>query len=78
MTGKSYYVCSKCGATIEASEARAAGWLVATNVHKVGQMVIRCPQHITRYAERQTQLTKAEIDAIQDRGRDPRDAYYRP
>lgn len=67
MRPKNYCVCSKCGTKIEASEAKSAGWLVATNVRKVGQMVIRCPRHITDYIQRQTRYTQAEIDAILDK-----------
>ena len=41
-------VCDRCGATEEIDRARDAGWLVCTTAS--GRMVIRCPDHITRYA----------------------------
>jgi len=77
MAGKSFLVCSKCGATIESCKARGAGWLVKSNVRKRGEMVIRCPRHITRYAERQTYFTEREIAEIEDQTRPETDAYYR-
>ena len=45
-------VCSKCGETTTAWET-TDDWLIGSSKAKAGQMVIRCPQHITRYAIRQ-------------------------
>lgn len=52
--GLTYYKCSKCGRT--ADEDHVRGWLIGTakNPEKAynGEMVIRCPEHITEYAIR--------------------------
>lgn len=52
--GETYYVCSVCGAKATPYEAGEQGdWLVASVPgSKSGEMVIRCPDHITRYAIR--------------------------
>ena len=50
------WVCSKCGRTVENTEWATRGWLIDShkNAEKQfnGEMVIRCPQHITAYAVR--------------------------
>lgn len=46
------YVCSVCGDTIEA-DADNEDWLIANALGSTsGEMVIRCPEHITEYAIR--------------------------
>lgn len=49
-----YYKCSVCGDTATAYEAGEQGeWLTASVPgSKSGEMVIRCPKHITEYAIR--------------------------
>jgi len=50
-----YVVCSKCGKTEEYYKAKAGGWLIAQRINKpAGHLIIRCPEHITNYARRQT------------------------
>lgn len=42
------FVCSRCGAT---TEPDAAGWLIAPRKGaKPGHLIIRCPEHVTKYA----------------------------
>jgi len=57
------YVCGKCGRT--ADDMHVRGWLIgsAKNAEKVGngEMVIRCPEHVTRYAIRQVELGRKAI-----------------
>jgi DNA-directed RNA polymerase subunit RPC12/RpoP len=44
------YVCSKCG---DVCEGNQDDWLIANVPNSTaGEMVIRCPQHITEYAIR--------------------------
>ena len=51
------YVCDKCGKTSEQWET-LDDWLIASTstgwpqANRTGEMVIRCPQHITEYAIR--------------------------
>ena len=53
---RQFWVCSKCGRTVEDHPNWTRGWLIAS--HKMaeksynGEMVIRCPEHITGYALR--------------------------
>lgn len=67
-----FYVCSKCGKTAEADEARRR-WLIHQRAGEPqGHLVIRCPEHITEYARRLAGLpqqirTKRIADNI-DRG----------
>ena len=53
---RTVYVCSKCGRTVENHPNWTRGWLIATHRDAAkaanGEMVIRCPQHITQYAIR--------------------------
>jgi len=49
------YVCAKCGATTTDPEEN--GWLVASRKNHEYAMIIRCPQHITKYAIQQAELT---------------------
>ena len=55
-TSRRVYVCSTCGKTVEATPNNTRGWLIGTheNAEKAfhGEMVIRCPKHITNYAIR--------------------------
>ena len=44
-------VCSKCGET-SARWENTDNWLIASRPGKPGQVVIRCPDCITRYAVR--------------------------
>jgi DNA-directed RNA polymerase subunit RPC12/RpoP len=47
------YVCSKCGRTLESQALGSEGqtWLIARRRNTwQGEMIIRCPHHITRYA----------------------------
>ena len=46
------YVCSVCGETSGAYDGNTEDWLIAAVPGKSGEMVIRCPQHVTRYAIR--------------------------
>jgi hypothetical protein len=59
---ETYFVCSKCGDKIEASDPNRDQWLIeSAGFWQAGQfftytglkaeMVIRCPVHITKYAE---------------------------
>lgn len=58
-------VCSKCGRTAENTPNWTRGWLIDThkNAEKAfnGEMVIRCPQHITAYAISQAERGRAAI-----------------
>ena len=72
---KTYYVCSKCGRTVEVG--REVGWLAVRDPRHPGQMIVRCPEHITRYALRQAHLTEREIQDVLDTTRDDHDAYKR-
>ena len=46
-------VCDKCGRHMEYYEAIKQGWLVAQRKDKPqGHLIIRCPEHITKYALR--------------------------
>ena len=46
---RTFYVCSRCGETSE--DHNLEGWLIVSVPYsKSGEMVIRCPEHITRYA----------------------------
>jgi len=60
-----YLVCSKCGHTVEDTPNWTRGWLVGTHKNAVkafnGEMVIRCPQHITQYAIRNSENGKGDI-----------------
>jgi len=51
---KTRYVCDKCGRTADSDHVR--GWLIGTarDAEKAvnGEMVIRCPDHITDHAVR--------------------------
>ncbi len=48
-----YFVCSKCGVTT--SDPSAPGWLIGSKRGSIeGDMIIRCPDHVTTYARRQT------------------------
>ncbi len=56
MATKTIYVCSKCGATTDSDHL--CGWLVDSRAYpkegsKLGEMIIRCPKHITEYAVRE-------------------------
>lgn len=48
------WVCSKCGRTVEDNPNSTRGWLIASHKDAEkqfhGEMVIRCPAHITNYA----------------------------
>jgi DNA-directed RNA polymerase subunit RPC12/RpoP len=50
------WVCSKCGKTVENTKNATRGWLIGKHADAakaaMGEMVIRCPKHITRYALR--------------------------
>ena len=54
--GMTTYVCSKCGR--RADEFHIRGWLIGTHKDPEraynGEMMIRCPDHITEYAIRNT------------------------
>lgn len=54
MASKQIWVCSVCGRGAEDSATR--GWLIGSHKdpekHYYGEMVIRCPQHVTDYAIR--------------------------
>lgn len=54
MTGKTYFVCSKCGRTADSRHLH--GWLIGRHRDPEkqywGEMVIRCPEHVTTYAIR--------------------------
>jgi hypothetical protein len=43
-------VCDRCGAVMEIDAAKSAGWLIAANrdheLEELGEMVIRCTEHI--------------------------------
>ena len=53
---RTVFVCGKCGRTVENKEQWTRGWLIASHLDAEkqfqGEMVIRCPQHITRHALR--------------------------
>ena len=50
---KTLYVCEKCGVVAELESAMRAGWLIGRRKGgRPGQLVIRCPSHITAYARR--------------------------
>jgi DNA-directed RNA polymerase subunit RPC12/RpoP len=61
--GRTVYVCSKCGRTADDQHVR--GWLIGTpksgEKQFSGEMMIRCPQHTTDYAIRQTQGGRSKI-----------------
>ena len=48
------WVCSKCGRTVQDDRNSTRGWLIASHKDAEkqfnGEMVIRCPTHITKYA----------------------------
>jgi len=48
------WVCSKCGRTVQNEAQWMRGWLIDSHKDAEkefhGEMVIRCPAHITRYA----------------------------
>lgn len=46
------FVCSKCGKKASWEDAKRKGWLIAPHRKTEGQMVIRCPRHITEYAKK--------------------------
>ena len=50
------WVCSKCGRTVENTQNATRGWLIGQHKNAAkaaqGEMVIRCPRHITQYARR--------------------------
>ena len=48
------YVCSACGETSAAYGGNTEDWLIANVPCKFGEMVIRCPDHVTRYAIRKS------------------------
>jgi DNA-directed RNA polymerase subunit RPC12/RpoP len=56
---KTIYVCSKCGAKTTNKNERY--WLIRSNPSKSGEMVIRCPDHVTAYAERKAGLSVGAI-----------------
>ena len=60
-----YVVCSKCGRTAENTQNWTRGWLIGThrNAEKAfnGEMVIRCPNHITQYAIRNVENGRKAI-----------------
>jgi len=59
------YVCSKCGRTVQYEPNWTRGWLIGTHKNAAkafnGEMVIRCPAHITNYAIRNAQNGRADI-----------------
>jgi len=61
--GLTYYKCSKCGRTADSQHVR--GWLIGTHAAPEraynGEMMIRCPEHITEYAVRNTVGGKSAI-----------------
>jgi DNA-directed RNA polymerase subunit RPC12/RpoP len=56
MFGETLFVCSRCGRTADSRHVR--GWLVGTHTDPEravnGEMVIRCPEHVTDDAIRNT------------------------
>ena len=51
MKTETLLVCPKCGRTATYSTAVAEGWLIGQRKGQVaGYLVIRCPEHTTRYA----------------------------
>ena len=63
MFGETLYVCSKCGRTADSQHVR--GWLIGTHADPEraynGEMMIRCPDHVTDYAVRNTVGGKSAI-----------------
>lgn len=59
------WVCSKCGRTVENTPNATRGWLIDSHKDAEkqfhGEMVIRCPQHITQYAVRCAERGRAAI-----------------
>lgn len=59
------WVCSKCGRTVEDTPNATRGWLIASHKDAEkrfnGEMVIRCPQHINRYALNSAQNGRDDI-----------------
>lgn len=59
------WVCSKCGRTVQDHPQWTRGWLIANHKDAEkranGEMVIRCPLHITRYAIYQAQSGRPKI-----------------
>ena len=60
---RTVFVCEKCGRTADDQHLR--GWLIGTpkNAERVfnGEMVIRCPRHVTKYAIRDTEGGRSAI-----------------
>lgn len=59
------WVCSKCGRTVEDTPNTTRGWLIASHKDAEkqfnGEMVIRCPRHINRYALSNAKSGKNDI-----------------
>ena len=59
------WVCSKCGRTVLNETQWTRGWLIDSHrdAEKAfnGEMVIRCPDHITDYAIRKAEHGKSAI-----------------
>jgi len=59
------WVCSRCGRTVEDMPQWTRGWLIDSHKDAAkafnGEMVIRCPQHITDYAIRNAEHGRAAI-----------------
>jgi len=60
---KTHYRCGKCGRTTDEDHVR--GWLIDTHKDAAkafnGEMVIRCPNHITNHAIRCAEHGRAAI-----------------
>jgi DNA-directed RNA polymerase subunit RPC12/RpoP len=62
---RTVYVCSRCGRTVENHPNWTRGWLIDTHKDAAkafnGEMVIRCPDCITKYAIRNAERGRAAI-----------------
>jgi len=48
-----YYVCGKCGRTMQPDDNDKEFWIIAQRLGKPeGHLIIRCPEHTTDYARR--------------------------